>query len=311
MKLLFLALMVLFVGCSNDAVSSHDIIPIAGDISSSAVAPASSSEKPVVQNSSSSAENLSSAEESSSSSELLSSSDESVESSSSSEQESSSSSVLEVKSSSSSSLVLIYGEMTDERDGQKYKTLYIEKIDRTWMAQNLNYAYLQPTATLDSSSWCYFDIPEECEYGGRLYIWSAAMDSVALFSEDGKGCGNGVACTFVERVRGVCPKGWHLPSRDEWVEMCYTLHGRYPISTLLTSSKKPSKNTYIENAAYVDELDFGMLANYPYFWLSGDVSEDVAVAGVWYGSVIDDYFGYKDDETDLSVRCVKDYDTEE
>ena len=85
MKLLFLALMVLFVGCSNDAVSSHEVVPIAGDISSSAVQPSSGSEKIVEQNSSSSIETLSSAEESSSSSELLSSSDESVESSYSSE----------------------------------------------------------------------------------------------------------------------------------------------------------------------------------------------------------------------------------
>ena len=319
MKLLFLALMVLFVGCSNDAVSSHDVIPIVGDISSSAVQPSSSSEKFVEQNSSSSIETLSSAEESSSSSELLSSSDESVESSSSSEEQKlSSSSVLEVKSSSSSSLVLIYGEMTDERDGQKYKTLYIEKIDRTWMAQNLNYAYLQPTATLDSSSWCYFDIPEECEYGGRLYIWSAAMDSAALFSEDGKGCGNGVACTFVERVRGVCPKGWHLPSRDEWVEMCYTLHGRYPFSLVIypfspvVMSNRPSENSYMEKTANEDVFDFGLLSNYSLFWLSGEDYERKAVAGAWeIGVEVEDFYGIKDDEGAYSVRCVKDYDTEE
>ena len=312
MKLLFLALLVLFVGCSNDAVSSHEVVPIAGDISSSAVAQSSSSMDIVEHSSSSREESCSSAEEmASSSSELLSSSSESAGSSSSSEQESSSSSVLEVKS-SSSSLVLIYGEMTDERDGQKYKTLYIEKIDRTWMAQNLNYAYLQPTATLDSSSWCYFDIPDECEYGGRLYIWSAAMDSAALFSEDGKGCGNGVACTFVERVRGVCPKGWHLPSRDEWVEMCYTLRGRYPISTLLTSSKKPSKNTYIENAAREDKFDFGILPNNHNFWLSGEDYGDKAFVGSWIGgSTLYDGYSYKDDEGAYSVRCVKDYDTEE
>ena len=312
MKFLCLALLALFVGCSNDVASSHDVIPIASDISSSAVVPFSSSMDIVEHSSSSSADNLSSAEESSSSSsESLSSSSESAESSSSSEQESSSSSVLEVKSSSSSSLVLIYGEMTDERDGQKYKTLYIEKIDRTWMAQNLNYAYLQPTATLDSSSWCYFDIPEQCEYGGRLYIWSAAMDSAALFSEDGKGCGNGVACTFVERVRGVCPKGWHLPSRDEWVEMCYTLHGRYPISTL-TSSKKPSKNTYIENAAREDKFDFGILPNNHNFWLSGEDYGDKAFVGSWIvGYMLDDGSSYKDDEGAYSVRCVKDYEIEE
>ncbi len=318
MKLLFLVLMVLFVGCSNDAVSSHDVIPIAGDISSSAVTQSSSSREIVEHSSSSSAEPLSSAEESSSSSESLSSSSESAGSSSSSEQESSSSSVLEVKSSSSSSLVLIYGEMTDERDDQKYKTLYIEKIDRTWMAQNLNYAYLQPTATLDSSSWCYFDIPEECEYGGRLYIWSAAMDSAALFSEDGKGCGNGVACTFIERVQGVCPKGWHLPSKDEWVEMCVTLKGCYPFSLVIypfspvVMSNRPSENSYMEKTANEDVFDFGLLSNYSLFWLSGEDYERKAVAGAWdIGVEVEDFYGIKDDEGAYSVRCVKDYDTEE
>jgi uncharacterized protein (TIGR02145 family) len=319
MKLLFLALLVLFVGCSNDAVSSHEVVPIAGDISSSAVTQSSSSREIVEHSSSSREESCSSAEEmASSSSELLSSSSESAGSSSSSEQESSSSSVLEVKSSSSSSLVLIYGEMTDERDDQKYKTLYIEKIDRTWMAQNLNYAYLQPTATLDSSSWCYFDIPEECEYGGRLYIWSAAMDSAALFSEDGKGCGNGVACTFIERVQGVCPKGWHLPSKDEWVEMCVTLNGRYPFSLVIypfspvVMSNRPSENSYMEKTANEDVFDFGLLSNYSLFWLSGEDYERKAVAGAWdIGVEVEDFYGIKDDEGAYSVRCVKDYDTEE
>ena len=107
MKLLFLALMVLFVGCSNDVVSSHDVIPIAGDISSSAVAPASSSEKPVVQSSSSSIETLSSAEESSSSSESLSSSSESVESSS--------SFMLQESSSSEIQQILVEGMLWEER----------------------------------------------------------------------------------------------------------------------------------------------------------------------------------------------------
>ena len=130
MKLLFLALMVLFVGCSNDAVSGHEVVPIAGDVSSSAVTQSSSSREIVEHSSSSSADNLSSAEESSSSSESLSSSSESVESSSSLEEQelSSSSSSFEGKS-SSSSLVVIYGEMTDERDGQVYKTIYVEGFD--------------------------------------------------------------------------------------------------------------------------------------------------------------------------------------
>ena len=42
------------------------------------------------------------------------------------------------------------------------------------------------------------------------------MDSVAKFSNDGKGCGDSVSCPSGAIVRGVCPEGWHLPNRDEW-----------------------------------------------------------------------------------------------
>ena len=76
-----------------------------------------------------------------------------------------------------------YGTLTDERDGQTYKTVKIGGL--WWMAENLNYAYLQPTDTLDSSSFCYNDSLEYCEKYGRLYTWYAALKA--------------------------CPSGWHLP----------------------------------------------------------------------------------------------------
>ena len=76
-----------------------------------------------------------------------------------------------------------YGTLTDERDGQTYKTVKIGGL--WWMAENLNYAYLLPTDTLDSSSFCYNDSLEYCEKYGRLYTWYAALK--------------------------VCPSGWHLP----------------------------------------------------------------------------------------------------
>ena len=143
-------------------------------------------------------------------------------------------------SSSSKEFYVSYGTMTDERDGQVYKTVTIEgevvdyltnkpftyevKIPRmTWMVTNLNYAYLQPTADLDSSSWCFDNNARFCEKHGRLYLWSAAMDSAALFSEDGKGCGNFASeedwqvCSndSADVVRGVCPEGWRLPTYEE------------------------------------------------------------------------------------------------
>jgi uncharacterized protein (TIGR02145 family) len=124
-------------------------------------------------------------------------------------------------------LEVTYGSMTDERDRQTYKTVTIN--GQTWMAENLNYAYLQPTSTLDSSSWCYGNEPDSCAKYGRLYLWSAAMDSVALFGDGGKGCGLGLGplvggvyepiCSTQEPVRGVCPEKWHVPSKAELEEL--------------------------------------------------------------------------------------------
>ncbi|OWV11434.1 fibrobacter succinogenes major paralogous domain-containing protein [Fibrobacter sp. UWB5] len=101
---------------------------------------------------------------------------------------------------------------TDARDGQVYKM--VEIGSQVWMAQNLNYDYQVDGASY--GSYCYLNQGSNCYLYGRLYTWAAAMDSAAVFSEDGKGCGNDAACSLPERVRGVCPEGWHLPSTLEW-----------------------------------------------------------------------------------------------
>ena len=106
--------------------------------------------------------------------------------------------------------------LTDLRDGQVYKTVKIG--NQTWMAENLNYRYLGHTTRLDSSSFCYDDDPAYCDTYGRLYLWSAAMDSTGIIrGNTANGCGYNSECAPSGTVRGVCPKGWHLPSRAEWV----------------------------------------------------------------------------------------------
>lgn len=100
--------------------------------------------------------------------------------------------------------------LCDHRDRQVYRTVQIG--GQTWMAENLNYAYEASTA----KSFCYGDSKDSCDKYGRLYMWSAAMDSAGVFGESGKLCGDGVACSPSAVVREVCPEGFHLPDTSEW-----------------------------------------------------------------------------------------------
>ncbi|MGM9984847.1 MAG: FISUMP domain-containing protein [Fibrobacter intestinalis] len=126
------------------------------------------------------------------------------------------------------------GKFQDSRDGQVYKTVTIGT--QTWMAENLNYAYLQPTSEEDSSSFCYNDEPDSCAKYGRLYLWSAAMDSAGVFGDGGEGCGYDVTCSAKEPVRGICPEGWHLPSDAEW-ETLFTAVGGVDLAGTKLKSK--------------------------------------------------------------------------
>ena len=154
---------------------------------------------------------------------LSSSSSDDYWSSSSGEVTSSSSSVKVISPSSSSlgkanwaylNQDISYGEFTDDRDGQVYKTVVIGM--QTWMAENLNYADSTASPVLEGKSWCYGNSADSCAKYGRLYTWAAAIDSVSLYNDKDIDCGYYKTCTLPDSVYGVCPEGWHLPTRVEW-----------------------------------------------------------------------------------------------
>lgn len=152
---------------------------------------------------------------SSSSSEELYSSSMDIEISSSSEISPSSSYVQKSKVLKDSSIY--YPEenrLLDLRDSQEYRTVVIGA--QTWMAENLNYAYLEPGYDQDSTSFCYNNDSEKCKKFGRLYMFSAAVDGVGIFDGKIKGCSySSDSCEYQESLRGICPLGFHLPSKLE------------------------------------------------------------------------------------------------
>ena len=94
------------------------------------------------------------------------------------------------------------GEITDARDGIKYKTVNLKItleggifVERNWMTENLRFK--------STSSKCYRDEPAYCFKFGRLYTYQDAMKS--------------------------CPSGWHLSNTKEWDEMINSYGGHYEI----------------------------------------------------------------------------------
>lgn len=116
-----------------------------------------------------------------------------------------------------------YFDLIDSRDGKTYKTIVIGS--QIWMAENLNYSDSSSYPGLKGRSWCYENSANSCTKYGRLYTWAAAMDSAGTFSTNGKGCGSEKTCSPTYPVRGICPDGWHLPTRTEWNDLFNAVGG--------------------------------------------------------------------------------------
>jgi len=170
------------------------------------------------------------------------------------------------------------GTLTDSRDGQKYKTVKIG--NQVWMAENLRFKI--------GDSWCYENSDENCNKYGRLYNWNMA--------------------------KFACPKGGHLPSKNEWTELVTVVGFK-------TGGKElKSTSGWNENGGGTDEYGFSALpggfrrahgsfyhaGDYGYWWTATEHSGDYAYRrDMHYGhDNVDENYNVKGEG--YSVRCVKD-----
>ena len=217
--------------------------------------------------------------------------------------------------------------LTDLRDGQIYKTTTIEvpskSYSEVWMVENLNYRYLGPTLTEDSSSFCYGDESVNCTKYGRLYLWSAAMDSAGIIKGNtANGCGYGSKCAPSGTVRGVCPQGWHLPSYDEWEALIVAVDGSITeyTSSNTAGSKLKSVTGWSDSGNGTDTFGFSALpaglrgndgnyyyeGNYAYFWSSTEINSYSAHSMYLYYDFDYAYLYSNVKGYGFSVRCLKD-----
>ena len=204
-----------------------------------------------------------------------------------------------------------YGTFTDTRDGRTYKTVTINS--QIWMAENLNYK--------TDKSWCYDEESDhtlaKCAVTGRLYTWAAAIDSAALYQGEGLDCGNGKDCskTLLTKVKGVCPDGWHLPTSDEWYNMCDKVQTgwSYAARNLKTTTGWDPYNGYDTEgfSALPAGVRFGAdnydyVGKRAYFWTATDKASEKASYVEFRLDYATPINGTEYKKSGLSVRCVKD-----
>ena len=201
------------------------------------------------------------------------------------------------------------------------------------MAENLNYDCDENVYWGDSFckngvcdgpvDW-HYEGYENYETYGHIYTWKVAMDSAGLFSTDGLGCGDSYGCSASGNVRGICPEGWHLPSKSEFETLIATVGGEEVVANKLKSTSG------WDNGNGTDDYGFSGLPSgydYPTEGLGGFGDH----AGYWSSTEDDDYddeeyhdengykpvayhlelrndnyvFGIQGKKMGLSVRCIK------
>ena len=169
------------------------------------------------------------------------------------------------------------------RFGHIYRMVTIG--EQTWMAENLNYE----TA---SGNYCYDDDPDNCETYGRLYTWEAATSS----SEP------------------VCPTGWHLPSKEEWLQL-KTDVANDVASLQATGYEKWTEATNtsgfnaIPSGIYNSSSGYNSLGQTAFFW-SKDDSGSYGY-GAFMANSSDNFAAVYNKTYELAVRCIKDATGEE
>lgn len=173
-------------------------------------------------------------------------------------------------------LLRFFGPFTDPRDGQIYRVCRV--VDpltgesAVWLADNLratSYADGTPLTGLDVIFWAPNETfgEEWVDIFGGYYTWNAAMRDVAAVE-------NG------ERVQGIAPDGWHMPSLEEWQ---FLLNNCTEDDTPGTDLK--DKNLWDPGAEGVNSLGFNM-AGTGYVWEGCDfVIEAGSFTAFWAATV--------------------------
>ena len=142
-----------------------------------------------------------------------------------------------------SSLSTCYSQVVKDIEGNTYKTVQIGT--QTWMAENLKTTKYSngniigttnpPNKKIIGEQFPKYQWPVNGDENntpiyGRLYTWHAATDE-----------------------RGVCPNGWHLPSRNDWLNLVDYLGGIYIADKLMETTTTFSSAASLTSRQMISE----------------------------------------------------------
>ena len=181
-------------------------------------------------------------------------------------------------------------QFCDMRDDRKY--VYVKIGEQTWMAENLNY---EVNVCYNNECTCYIN---DCETYGRRYRWETAMNGAASSTTNPSG------------VRGICPSGWHLPSKEEWDELkAYSDNDLVNIGA--DGKKLKATSGWYRDGNGTDDYGFsalpGSYGDSDGRWWSTSETSDYG-ANNWVMRDNNDYAFWVSDGkfNTFSVRCLKD-----
>ena len=190
------------------------------------------------------------------------------------------------------------GIPTVNYEGRTYNTIKIG--DQCWLKENLDVGNILNKTTPQTNNglierYCYDDDPENCLTYGGLYQW----DEVMQYSTTPPG------------AQGICPNGWHVPTRAEYDLLVGAAGGSNSLKAIgQGTGNGAGTNTSGFSALLAGGLSetshYGGLNDQFRFWTSEEKSSNKAFYLFSYSLDNDTHTGSNYKETAKSVRCIKD-----
>jgi len=184
-------------------------------------------------------------------------------------------------------------------EGRLYHTVLIG--EQCWMAENLDVGVmvLRVTEQTDNDTiekYCYDNDPLNCALHGGLYLWDEAMQY-----------------TVTPGVQGICPPGWHLPTREEFETLAISVNGdgntlkavgQGSFSGVGTNTSGFS--SLLSGFAYAGIDGFNSMDLYTYFFSSTEYDASYASIMHLYHAQNDIFLFNSTKQNGDSIRCLED-----